>query len=98
MERGTQWELVAVQERWTELEREHRLASRLAFSLLAFFVGLVLLLLSEATGTEICLAAQRLPGTPCDGVLPLAMKPVLQVAGTLAIVGSLWGSRPVFRG
>lgn len=65
MERGTDREREAVRERWAALEQNRRRADGLVAGLALCFAGAVLVLL--ASGTRICLAAQGLPGVPCDG-------------------------------
>lgn len=95
MERGTDREREAVRERWAALERNRHRADRLVGSLALCCTGAVLVLL--ASGTRICLAAPRLPGVPCDGVVPLAAKVPLAALGGVALGAGALGLLTVYR-
>lgn len=96
MERGTGCEREAVQERWAVLEQQRREATKLVGSLCLLFAGLLPLFVASASGQEICLAAQGLPGTACDGVIPEAVTIPLVILGGVLILTGLWGYWSVY--
>lgn len=96
MERGTDREREAVRERWAALEQNRRRADGLVAGLALCFAGAVLVLL--ASGTRICLAAQGLPGVPCDGAVPLAAKVPLAALGGVALGAGGLEVLTVYRG
>lgn len=59
MERGTEWEYEAVRRRWADLERQHRLATRLGAGLTSVYLGALLLLLSMPA--EACIGDGGVP-------------------------------------
>lgn len=87
MERGSDWERLAVQHQWRELERERRTATRLGAGLALVLSGVVGLLLGLTT--EACVIVGPVP----QGCTMVVAKPTqigLLLFATAGIVGGAW--------
>ncbi len=86
MERGEEWEAVAVRRRWRELERRQRAATRALAGLTLGLFGTVLLVFGLIR--EACVIVGPWP-QGCVGVVPPTTRAVFLVAGPLAVLSGL---------
>lgn len=87
MERGSDWERLAVQRRWRELERERRTATQLGAGLALLLSGCVGLLLGLTR--EACVLVGPVP-QGCTAVVPQPTRFGLYLLAAAAIVGGAW--------
>ena len=89
MERGTDWELEALRERWDAMERDRELADRLVYGMALLGTGVLLLLLSVPA--RVCDHGDGVAGTICTAVeKPAVAEAILVILGVATLVGGSW--------